>query len=82
MKYALIALLLSGCGTFGMNSLSADQIAAASKAKDVNITCVHAEGVWGQATTTYVNVDQKTIDVGGVSVDPQCQVIFQNRRSK
>jgi hypothetical protein len=74
MKYLIVALALSGC------ALSPEQINAASKAKDANVVCVHAEGLWGKATTTYMNVDKGVVDLGGVQIAPDCAVAFANRK--
>ena len=79
MRYLLltvIAALLAGCGTFGMNTMSAEQITASAKAKDANVVCVHASGLWGKATTTFVNVDKGVVIGGGIAVDAECQVQF------
>lgn len=63
-----------------MNQMTAEQIAAAAKSRDASVYCVHAEGLWGKATTTVVTVDQKVIDAGGVGADSDCNIVFTNQR--
>ena len=82
MKFLLLlcTLLLAGCaGLMTPNSsLSAEQIAASAKAKDANVVCITGSGPWGKVTSTFVNVDKGTVQMGGVRVDESCQVIYQN----
>lgn len=52
--------------------MSPEQILASSKAKDANVVCVHASGLWGEATTVYINVDRGVIADGGIAVGDAC----------
>lgn len=74
----VIAVALAGCGSFGQNAMSPDQITAAAKAKESNIVCVQATGPWGKAVTTYVNTDKSVIVNGQITVDAECKVLFSN----
>lgn len=62
--------------------MTPEQITAAAKSRDATVFCVHAEGLWGSATSTMMSVDKSVIDVGGVSADDKCNIQFINRREK
>ena len=67
----IFLLLVTGCA-----SMSPEQINASSKAKDANVVCVYASGLWGEATTVYLNVDKGTVVEGGVTVGNSCSMTF------
>ena len=66
----LLVLLLAGCAS--NQSMTAEQITAASK--DKSTSCVYAKivGVWGTAETTVVGYDQRTISNGGIAIGDKC----------
>lgn len=75
-----LASLLAGCGTFGMNKMTPEQIAASARDKNASVACVYAEYIGGKATTVIVNVDQRVIETGGVAINNDCTVLITNRR--
>jgi hypothetical protein len=80
---ALICIfLLAGCASVsGYEGLSAEQLTALSKLKDVNVNCIKGSTIWtGPFFSVFVNVDKGVVPEGGVTVSPDCAVTFTNTR--
>jgi hypothetical protein len=74
-----LAVLLSGCAT--NNSMTAEQISAATKDKSISVVCAKIIGPWGTAETTVVTFDQRVINNGGVNVGDKCAVAVTDTKS-
>lgn len=63
MKYVLVTLLLVGCANTPGN-MTPEQMTANAKDKNASAVCGNVFGVWGNGSSTYVNVDEAA-KVGG-----------------
>lgn len=68
MRYALIALLLSGCA-----AMSPEQLAAQAKDKNAIVACGVGSGPWGKVVTVFVDTN-KIAEQQSVTVDDACKV--------
>lgn len=76
---ACFAVLAAGCmGTIGYSGMTADQIKALGK--ESNISCTDGTTVWGRVRNVFVNVDKSVIEKGGIVVDKDCGITFQNEK--
>lgn len=71
MKVVLLiaAFGLCGCAAISGNTMSAEQLAAASKDKNASNYCVQVPTPWGLAFTMYTNTDKSTIVSGSTSIE-------------
>lgn len=77
--------LLSGCaGTLPYNpsQMTPEQITASAKDKNAAVTCAIANGPWGRGTLVTVQLDQKVIPAGTVTVDSECKTTITNGAAK
>lgn len=75
MKIAAVVLLMLCVASCASNqSMSAEQINAATKDKSVSVVCAKILGPWGTAETTVVTYDQRVITNGGVNVGDKCSI--------
>lgn len=70
MKILLLAPLLAGCAGLGanFNSMTADQIAAATKDKSASASCIQFTGTGGQFSALHMNNDKGTIAAGSATL--------------
>ena len=79
MRVALVAtsLLLTGCASM-MNpykDMTAEQISAAVKDKNLTAWCIVLNTPYGRGITSILNLDKKVLPSGSaVSIDEQCKV--------
>jgi len=79
----LLALLLTGCGALGggayypLKDMTADQIKAATSAKEASATCLSATYAGAKVTTVIVNADKGV--PAGVTIDENCKTIFDTK---
>lgn len=71
MKLLILVVLLSGCASMMQpsSSMSAEQIAAATKDKSATVVCSTVIGAWGTVKLVTISLDQNAIKDGGVAVD-------------
>lgn len=69
---AVLALAVAGCAS--NQSMSAEQISAATKDKSISAVCARILGPWGTAETTVVTFDQRVISNGGITVGDKCAI--------
>jgi hypothetical protein len=78
----LLLLCLPGCQALGFApqgydpQLTANQIKAIASDRSAGIVCSLVPTPWGVAKVLTVNVDQRVIDNGGVTVSPDCTITF------
>ncbi len=72
-------LALSGCaGINGGPQMNVDQLKAIAADKNASVVCSTIMGPWGTGKVVIVNLDQRVIADGGVSVDANCLVTMTN----
>ena len=71
----MIVLSLTGCaGISGGPNMNVDQLKAVAADKNASVVCSTIMGPWGTGKVVIVNLDQRVIDTGGVTVDANCLV--------
>lgn len=78
MRFAILALLLAGCQSAGLQGMSAEQITATARMKDANVNCIIINSPWGRGVTTFVNLDKGVVPSGGITVDNECKITILN----
>lgn len=70
---------LAGCGTMAPQpNMNVDQLKAIVADKNASVACSTIMGPWGQGKIVLVNMDQRVISDGGVTVNPDCTVKIEN----
>ncbi len=80
---AAVVAMLAGCAAqlpADPSKMSPDQLAAVAKDRSAMASCTVGNGPWGVVRTIYVQVDQKTIPAGGVTVAADCSVTVQSEK--
>jgi hypothetical protein len=75
---ALMALLVAGCASTGVQNMSAEQLKALAQDKNFSAVCSNVTGPWGMARFVYTNVDKGSVPNGAISVDANCVVTMSN----
>src|ERR1700752_1490833 len=77
---SLAALTLTACGTgnyYPLREMTADQIKAATSAKEASATCITGTYAGAKATTVWINADRGV--PAGVTMDENCKTTFDNK---
>lgn len=74
----LAALALAGCAALQGPNLSVDQLKAMAADKSAAIVCTQIVGAGGAGTVVTVNMDQRVIIDGGITVEPNCKTTITN----
>ena len=70
-----LLVILAGCGTLAPQpDMSVAQLKAAAADKNASVVCSTIMGPWGTGKVVIVNLDQRVIDTGGVTVDANCLI--------
>lgn len=79
----LVVLGLSGCaGISGGPNMNVDQLKAIAADKNASVVCSTIMGPWGTGKVVVVNLDQRVIDNGGVTVDSNCLVGITTQKAE
>ncbi len=84
MKMIVLCMLLLVTGCAGINggpNMSVDQLKAIASDKNASVVCSTIMGPWGTGKVVVVNMDQRVIDNGGVTVDANCLVGITNAKA-
>jgi len=75
-----IFALVGGCMSLPYNpaDMSAEQLTAAAKDKNASVVCAIGNSPYGRAVIVTVNLDQKVIVQGTVTVDDTCKTTITN----
>lgn len=74
-----VLLMVTGCGTLAPQpNMNVDQLKAIVADKNASVACSTIMGPWGQGKIVLVNMDQRVISDGGVTVNPDCTVKIEN----
>lgn len=69
-----LAEMASGCASFGVPTMTPEQLTASAKDKNASVACATGTGTGGKGSIVYVNVDKSSINSGSVTVDENCRV--------
>lgn len=78
---AAIAAIFAGCaGTLPADpsKMTAEQLKAAAADRSAMAACTIVNSPWGVGRTIYVQLDQKTIPTGSVTVAADCSVTINS----
>lgn len=77
---ACLAALMCGCASIPADPsrMSADQLRELSKDRSASAACSAINTPWGPARTVFVQLDQKSIVNGSVTVGQDCVVTVNN----
>jgi len=82
MKHSMIlaALALTGCTALPADpaKMTADQLAALAKDRSASASCTTVNSPWGVGRSIYVQLDQKTIPTGSVTVGTDCSITINS----
>lgn len=76
--------MLAGCAgqlPVDPSKMSPEQLSALAKDRSAMATCTLANGPWGVGRTIYVQLDQKTIPAGSVTVASDCAVTVHSDKT-
>jgi hypothetical protein len=78
-RVLVLGLLVNGCvgGYYPLKEMTADQIKAATAAKEAAATCITATYAGAKATTIMVNVDRGV--PSGIAIDENCKITFDSK---
>lgn len=80
---AMCLLMVTGCQSFPIMynpEMTAQQIKSIASDKNAGVVCTLVPTPWGQAKVITINLDQRVIDSGGISVDPDCKVTISTQK--
>jgi hypothetical protein len=74
----LVAAIAMGCAGMSSPQMSPEQLKAAAADKNFSAMCNTFTGFGGVGKSVVVNVDQRVVINGSISVDPNCVVTMTN----
>lgn len=81
----VVAIGMTGCTSMMPNqgydpAMTANQIKAIAADKNAAVVCSSVPTPMGAAKVVVVNLDQRTIDNGGISADSDCRVTINTQK--
>lgn len=80
MKYLALLLALAGCANIPADPtrMSAEQLRELVKDRSASAACTIVNSPWGVGRAIYIQLDQKTIINGTVTVDAECKTTINS----
>ena len=71
----IVLSMVTGCASLAPQpNMDVAQLKAAAADKNASVVCSTIMGPWGTGKVVIVNLDQRVIDTGGVTVDANCLI--------